>query len=202
MANEEQLRSYLRFVTTDLHETRERLERLEAEQHEPIAIVGMSCRFPGGVTLARGPVGPRRRRRRRDIGLPERPGLGPRRAVRPRPGRPGTSYAREGGFVYDAARVRRGLLRDQPARGAGDGPAAAAAAGDRRGRRWSAPGSTRPPLRGSRYRRVRRRHRRRTTAPLADRAAEAVEGYLVHRATRPAWCRAGWRTCSGSKARR
>ncbi|MFI1532805.1 type I polyketide synthase, partial [Streptomyces griseus] len=49
MANEEQLRSYLRFVTSDLHETRERLERLEAEQHAPIAIVGMSCRFPGDV---------------------------------------------------------------------------------------------------------------------------------------------------------
>ncbi|WP_415954495.1 beta-ketoacyl synthase N-terminal-like domain-containing protein, partial [Streptomyces sp. KLOTTS4A1] len=49
MANEEKLRSYLRRVTADLHETSERLRRAEAKDREPIAIIGMACRYPGGA---------------------------------------------------------------------------------------------------------------------------------------------------------
>jgi len=48
--NEEKLRDYLKWVTTDLAETRQRLQELEAGEKEPIAIVAMGCRFPGGVT--------------------------------------------------------------------------------------------------------------------------------------------------------
>ncbi|WP_159050612.1 polyketide synthase docking domain-containing protein, partial [Streptomyces cellostaticus] len=48
MANEEKLRDYLKRVTTDLHQTRERLREIEDRQQEPMAIVGMGCRFPGG----------------------------------------------------------------------------------------------------------------------------------------------------------
>ncbi|MGW2442512.1 beta-ketoacyl synthase N-terminal-like domain-containing protein, partial [Streptomyces goshikiensis] len=47
--NEEKLRYFLKRVTADLHETRRRLQEVESEEQEPIAIIGMSCRYPGDV---------------------------------------------------------------------------------------------------------------------------------------------------------
>ncbi|MFJ2599047.1 type I polyketide synthase, partial [Streptomyces erythrochromogenes] len=49
MSNDSKLVEYLKWVTADLHQTRQRLLEVESEKHEPIAIVGMSCRLPGGV---------------------------------------------------------------------------------------------------------------------------------------------------------
>ncbi|MDX3228191.1 SDR family NAD(P)-dependent oxidoreductase [Streptomyces sp. ME19-01-6] len=47
MAEKEQVVEYLKRVTADLKRTRQRVRDLEDAQREPIAIVGMSCRFPG-----------------------------------------------------------------------------------------------------------------------------------------------------------
>ncbi|MBP2329145.1 acyl transferase domain-containing protein [Kibdelosporangium banguiense] len=47
MADKEQVVDYLKRVTADLRRTRQRVRDLEDAAREPIAIVGMSCRFPG-----------------------------------------------------------------------------------------------------------------------------------------------------------
>jgi len=49
MSEDRKLVEYLKWVTADLHETRRRLEEVESGRQDPIAIVSMSCRFPGGV---------------------------------------------------------------------------------------------------------------------------------------------------------
>ncbi|OPF73203.1 polyketide synthase, partial [Streptomyces antioxidans] len=48
-ANEEKYLDYLKRATTDLREARRRLREAEEREQEPIAIVAMSCRYPGGV---------------------------------------------------------------------------------------------------------------------------------------------------------
>ncbi|QMU70750.1 type I polyketide synthase [Streptacidiphilus sp. P02-A3a] len=50
MVNDDRLREYLKRVTADLHRTRQRLSEAEAGPREPIAIVAMSCRYPGAVS--------------------------------------------------------------------------------------------------------------------------------------------------------
>ncbi|MEU5431149.1 type I polyketide synthase [Streptomyces olivoreticuli] len=49
MANEEKLVEYLKWTTEELHRTQQRLRDVEAARHEPVAVVAMACRLPGGT---------------------------------------------------------------------------------------------------------------------------------------------------------
>ncbi|MET9606657.1 type I polyketide synthase, partial [Streptomyces sp. NPDC006512] len=81
---------------------------------DPIAIVAMSCRFPGGITspedlwqlLARGTDA--------GAGFPSDRGWNLDRLYSPDPDQPGTSYTREGGFVTGAAEFDAGFFGISP----------------------------------------------------------------------------------------
>ncbi|MGW0950090.1 type I polyketide synthase, partial [Streptomyces sp. NPDC002623] len=102
--NEQKLREYLRRATTDLHQARRELRDAEAVAREPIAIVGMAGRFPGG---ARTPEGLWELVRDGGEALTEFPtdrGWDIDRLSDPDPDTPGTTYLTRGGFLPDAGR--------------------------------------------------------------------------------------------------
>ncbi|MEU6989003.1 beta-ketoacyl synthase N-terminal-like domain-containing protein, partial [Streptomyces sp. NPDC046324] len=49
VSTEDKLRDYLKRATADLAAVRQRLRAADSAEREPIAIIGMACRYPGGV---------------------------------------------------------------------------------------------------------------------------------------------------------
>lgn len=103
-SSDDQLVDALRAALKENQRLKSANTQLEQREGEPIAIVGMACRFPGGVTSAPDlwrlvsdevdAIGP----------FPEDRGWNLAELYDADPDAPGTSYVKEGGFLYDAAR--------------------------------------------------------------------------------------------------
>ncbi len=114
MAESDKLRDYLNKVTVDLRKVRRRLLEVEGKGREPVAIVGMSCRFPGGVCSPEGlwelvaaggdGISP----------FPSDRGWDLERLYDADPDQADTSYARDGGFIGGAADFDAGFFGISP----------------------------------------------------------------------------------------
>ncbi|MEV5989681.1 beta-ketoacyl synthase N-terminal-like domain-containing protein [Streptomyces sp. NPDC052051] len=114
MIEEERLLDYLKWTTADLHRTRRQLKDIEEAQHEPIAIVGMSCAYPGDVRSPDDLWRLVEDGRDAISDMPTNRGWNTDALYDPDPDAIGRSRTRRGGFLHDAQDFDAGLFGITP----------------------------------------------------------------------------------------
>ncbi len=114
MSDEAKLRRYLEKATLDLRKARRRADALERRADEPIAIVGIGCRYPAemrsaedlwdAVASGTDVIGE----------FPSDRGWDTDSLFHPDPDHPGTTYVREGGFLSGVAEFDPGFFGISP----------------------------------------------------------------------------------------